>query len=146
MVHPSFYGSTRNDAYFLFWKLMTAAARRLVSGLALAGLPPWEAPARPIRMAFLIPEFRGRFVAPPPPQKTPDRPSIRIVLQGAASKAGKSRLRDGMMLVNLQHEQGRAPGQRARQYGSAVETIYMGQGAHGQTRQEMKGIAHGLEP
>lgn len=54
-----------------------------------------------------------------------------------------------MTLVNLQHEQGRAPGQRARQYGSAVETsltIYMGQGAHGQTRQEMKGIAHGLEP
>lgn len=50
------------------------------------------------------------------------------------------------MLVNLQHEQGRAPGQRARQYGSAVETVYMGQGAHGQTRQEMKGIAHGLEP
>lgn len=66
MVHPSFYGSTRNDAYFLFWKLMTAAARRLVSGLALAGLPPWEAPARPIRMAFLIPEFRGRFAPPPP--------------------------------------------------------------------------------
>lgn len=33
---------------FLFWKLMTAAARRLVSGLALAGLPR-EAPARPIR-------------------------------------------------------------------------------------------------
>lgn len=44
---------------FLFWKLMTAAARRLVSGLALAGLPR-EAPARPIRAwHFLFPNSVG---------------------------------------------------------------------------------------
>lgn len=40
-------------------------------------------------------------------------------------------------------------GKSARQYGSAVETdpalmVHMGQGTHGQTGQEMKGMAHGL--
>ena len=102
-----------------FWKLMIAGGPLLlVSGLA--GPKGRKGQRQQGRSPIDIFLFPNRSALAPNPRKGPFL--FALCYKGQPAKLESLFSGMSMTLVDRQHELGRAPRQRARQYGSAVET------------------------